>query len=193
MRFSAIAVSAAVFGVAMAVPASIVYETEVVTITSCAPEKTNCPGRTQTSPVAVATPVVVPVAPSSAAVVIIPSATPSAVAPSAAPPSAVASSAAAPSSAAPSVIVIRPISSAPAPSAVPHSYPNGTASAVPHPIVVSTLQYVPSASAGLPSAPGNTSVPIVPTTPSLTPVSGASANGLSFAAAAIAAAAFIFA
>ncbi|KAH8153204.1 uncharacterized protein LAJ45_02791 [Morchella importuna] len=42
MRFSAIAVSAAVFGVAMAVPA-VVYETEVVTITSCAPEKTNCP------------------------------------------------------------------------------------------------------------------------------------------------------
>lgn len=52
MRFSTIAVSAAVFGVtAMAMPGNIVYQTEVVTITSCAPEKTNCPGRSTSAPV----------------------------------------------------------------------------------------------------------------------------------------------
>ncbi|RPA99673.1 hypothetical protein L873DRAFT_1682664 [Choiromyces venosus 120613-1] len=51
MRFSTIAVSAAVFGAtAMAMPGSVVYQTEVVTITSCAPEKTNCPARSSTAP-----------------------------------------------------------------------------------------------------------------------------------------------
>ena len=52
MRFSTIAVSAAVFGVtAMAMPGNVVYQTEVVTITSCAPEKTNCPGKPTSAPV----------------------------------------------------------------------------------------------------------------------------------------------
>lgn len=50
MRFSTIAVSAAAFSAtAMAIPGSVVYQTSVVTITSCAPEKTNCPGRSSTS------------------------------------------------------------------------------------------------------------------------------------------------
>lgn len=50
MRFSTIAVSAAAFGAtAMALPGSVVYQTSVVTITSCAPEKTNCPGRSSSS------------------------------------------------------------------------------------------------------------------------------------------------
>lgn len=46
MRFSTFATSAVFFGaVAMAVPnAAVVYQTEVVTITSCGPEVTNCPG-----------------------------------------------------------------------------------------------------------------------------------------------------
>lgn len=44
MRFTSAAVSATVFGLAMALP-NVVYQTSVVTITSCSPEKTNCPGR----------------------------------------------------------------------------------------------------------------------------------------------------
>lgn len=57
MRFSTIAVSAAAFGAtAMAMPGSVVYQTSVVTITSCAPEKTNCPGRSSTSAPAVSSP-----------------------------------------------------------------------------------------------------------------------------------------
>jgi len=56
MRFSTIAVSAAAFGAtAMAMPGSVVYQTSVVTITSCAPEKTNCPGRMSTSAPGVST------------------------------------------------------------------------------------------------------------------------------------------
>ncbi|PWW73426.1 hypothetical protein C7212DRAFT_334105, partial [Tuber magnatum] len=65
MRFSTIAVSAALFGVtAMALPGSVVYQTEVVTITSCAPEKTNCPGKSTSAPVvSTHSPVPTPVCP----------------------------------------------------------------------------------------------------------------------------------
>ncbi|PUU80449.1 hypothetical protein B9Z19DRAFT_1063427 [Tuber borchii] len=56
MRFSTIAISAAAFGAtAMAMPGSVVYQTSVVTITSCAPEKTDCPARMSTSAPAVST------------------------------------------------------------------------------------------------------------------------------------------
>ena len=72
MRFSTIALSAAVFGVtAMAMPGNVVYQTEVVTITSCAPEKTNCPGKPTSAPVVSTAspypppPVVTPVCPGS--------------------------------------------------------------------------------------------------------------------------------
>lgn len=209
MRFTAIAVSAAVFGVAMAMPASIVYETEIVTITSCAPEKTNCPGRTQTSAVAVATsaPVAVPTTVAAVDSVVVPSAAPSVASSAVVVPSHVASSpvasspvAVATTAVAPSVIATSSTvphsshsSTVPHPSAVPVTYPNGTAQAVSS--AVPAYPWTPSASAGLPSAPGNTSVPVAPSTPSDGPLSssGATSNGLSFAAAAIAAAAFIFA
>lgn len=48
MKFSTVATSAVLFGsMVMAMPPqSVVYETEVVTITSCAPEVTDCPYRT---------------------------------------------------------------------------------------------------------------------------------------------------
>jgi hypothetical protein len=47
MRFSTVAVSVAMFGAAaMALPGSVVYETQIVTITSCGPDKPNCPGKT---------------------------------------------------------------------------------------------------------------------------------------------------
>ncbi|KAG0124215.1 hypothetical protein HOY82DRAFT_194482 [Tuber indicum] len=65
MRFSTIAVSAAVFGAtAMALPGSVVYQTEMVTITSCAPEKTDCPAKSTSAPVvSTPPPVVTPVCP----------------------------------------------------------------------------------------------------------------------------------
>ena len=72
MRFSTLA-TAVVFGAV--VNAAVVYETAVVTITSCGPEVVNCPGKTHPSTLAVVehpveTPVaVVPVVPTSVAVV----------------------------------------------------------------------------------------------------------------------------
>lgn len=43
MRYSKIAVSAVLIGAAAAAP-KVVYETEVATITSCAPDVSECPG-----------------------------------------------------------------------------------------------------------------------------------------------------
>jgi hypothetical protein len=50
MRYSTVAASVALFGAAaMALPnAAVVYQTEMVTITSCGPEVVSCPARTQT-------------------------------------------------------------------------------------------------------------------------------------------------
>lgn len=58
MKFSTVAASAVLFGsMVMAMPPqSVVYETEVVTITSCAPEVTDCPYRTTVEPVPETTP-----------------------------------------------------------------------------------------------------------------------------------------
>lgn len=179
MRFSAIAVSAAIFGVAMALPNQVVYETEVVTITSCAPDKTNCPGRVHSStvvPTSIYTPpVVIPTS----------TATP-----------------------------IPTTSAIPIPSSSYVSYPNGTTSAsasysqppvvsLPSPVISSTVEaiasvpaptyaWVPSASASIPSAPANTSTPVVPTAPPSFE-GAASIKGFSFAAVAMAAAAFVLA
>jgi len=49
MRFSTVAASAVLVGLAAALPNSVVYETELVTVTSCAPEKTDCPYATPTA------------------------------------------------------------------------------------------------------------------------------------------------
>lgn len=59
MRFSTIAaVSAIVLGVnAIANPDVVVYETKVVTITSCPPEKPACPASSSTTYIPVSTPV----------------------------------------------------------------------------------------------------------------------------------------
>jgi hypothetical protein len=43
MRFSTVAASAILIGFAAALPNNVVYETEMVTITSCAPDKSDCP------------------------------------------------------------------------------------------------------------------------------------------------------
>jgi hypothetical protein len=48
MKFTTVAASAVLFSsMVMAMPNKVVYETEVVTITSCAPDVTDCPYRTQ--------------------------------------------------------------------------------------------------------------------------------------------------
>jgi len=49
MRFSTVAASAVLIGFAAALPNSVVYETEMVTITSCSPDKPDCPYATPTS------------------------------------------------------------------------------------------------------------------------------------------------
>jgi hypothetical protein len=50
MKFSTVAASAVLFGMVLALPQpqEVVYETEVVTITSCAPTVTDCPYATAT-------------------------------------------------------------------------------------------------------------------------------------------------
>lgn len=49
MKFSTVTASAVLFGsMVIAMPANVVYETEVVTITSCAPEVTDCPYASKT-------------------------------------------------------------------------------------------------------------------------------------------------
>lgn len=49
MKFSTVAASAVLFSsVVIAMPNKVVYETEVVTITSCAPEVVDCPYATPT-------------------------------------------------------------------------------------------------------------------------------------------------
>jgi len=48
MRFSTVAASAVLIGFAAALPNSVVYETELVTITSCSPDKPDCPYATPT-------------------------------------------------------------------------------------------------------------------------------------------------
>lgn len=50
MKFSTVAASAVLFGMVLALPQpqEIVYETEIVTITSCAPTVTDCPYATAT-------------------------------------------------------------------------------------------------------------------------------------------------
>lgn len=54
MRFTPVVVATALAGVASA-RVSILTETEELTITSCGPEVTSCPGRTTTTPVVVPT------------------------------------------------------------------------------------------------------------------------------------------
>jgi len=49
MRFSTIAAAATFIGMVVAIPHEVVYETQIITITSCAPEKPNCPYATHTS------------------------------------------------------------------------------------------------------------------------------------------------
>lgn len=57
MKFSTVAASVALFGtVALAVPGKVVYQTEIQTITSCAPEIKDCPSRATATPVAPACP-----------------------------------------------------------------------------------------------------------------------------------------
>ncbi|KAI5847802.1 hypothetical protein DFP73DRAFT_543207 [Morchella snyderi] len=215
MRFSAIAVSAAVFGVAMAVPA-VVYETEVVTITSCAPEKTNCPGRaTATSaevvptvapvesvPVYTSAPVASPAPVASSAPVVEPVASVPVVA-SSAPVESVIIPASSTIAAVETPAVSSPAvgtGSASAPAAVPTTSATGTVKAhesiPPVPLSTGVYSWTPSASAGLPSAALNTSTPIVPSSPSASAVQdtfegAAAAKGFSFAAVALAAAAYV--
>ncbi|KAI5792442.1 hypothetical protein DFH27DRAFT_188641 [Peziza echinospora] len=74
MRFSTVAAAAAFIGMVVAVPHEIVYETQIITITSCAPEKPNCPYATHTSTTTVA-PVVVETTTSCTDEVVIPHST----------------------------------------------------------------------------------------------------------------------
>lgn len=205
MRFSAIAVSAAVFGVAMAVPA-VVYETEVVTITSCAPEKTNCPARA-TATSAEVVPTVAPVesvpAYTSAPVASSPVVEPVASVPAAG-SSAPVESVTIPASSTVAAVETPAVSSPAAgtdsaPAAVPTSA-TGTVKAhesiPPVPLSTGVYSWTPSASAGLPSAALNTSTPVVPSSPSASAVQdtfegAAAAKGFSFAAVALAAAAYV--
>ncbi|KAH0607075.1 uncharacterized protein H6S33_003063 [Morchella sextelata] len=207
MRFSAIAVSAAVFGVAMAVPA-VVYETEVVTITSCAPEKTNCPARA-TATSAEVVPTVAPVESvpvyTSAPVASSPAVEPVASVPAAG-SSAPVESVTIPASSAIAAVETPAVSSpavgtgsVSAPAAVPTSA-TGTVKAhesiPPVPLSTGVYSWTPSASAGLPSAALNTSTPVVPSSPSASAVQdtfegAAAAKGFSFAAVALAAAAYV--
>jgi hypothetical protein len=157
MRFSTIAaVSAIVLGVnAIANPDVIVYETKVVTITSCPPEKPACPASHSTTYVPV--PTTTPVAPAPPAVTTTPAAP--------APP--------APSAPAP-VESAKPVAPAPvAPVApAPPVYGNGTTPVAPvapapeheKPAPVAPVAPI-STGTGVPSAPGNNSSPVVPVSP----------------------------
>jgi hypothetical protein len=55
MRFSTVAASAVLIGFAAALPNyaqdTVVYETTLVTVTSCSPDKTDCPGKPTATPV----------------------------------------------------------------------------------------------------------------------------------------------
>ncbi|CUS12867.1 unnamed protein product [Tuber aestivum] len=162
MRFSTIAVSAALFGAtAMALPGSVVYQTEVVTITSCAPEKTNCPGKPTSSPVVSSPPVVTPVCPGA------PHCPPTYPVPS--------SGYSTPIS--PNGTYVQPApSSKPVCPGAPHcppapvcpggpNCPYPTTTSKPIAIPGTGLPYVPSGT-GVPTYPSkNTSVPVAPTTP----------------------------
>lgn len=173
MRFSTIAVSAAVFGAtAMAVPGSVVYQTSVVTITSCAPEKTNCPGRSSTSaPVAVSSPPPPPVV--TPPVYTPPAVTPPVVTPGCPggphcppPPPVPSSGYSLPVPVHPNSTYVHPVPSVSKPPVSPGpSGPPATLTVKPIASVIpgTGLPYVPSGT-GVPYPSKNTSVP-VPTTP----------------------------
>jgi len=177
MRFSAIAVSAAIFGVAMAVP-TVVYETDVVTIISCAPEKTDCPGRAHSSTtlaaVATSSAYSSPVIPTTSAMPV--------------PSSSYSSS----SSSSGSSYFSYHNATAPASHSQPTAYTSVTLAAVASSVKPTTYAWAPSASAGIPSAPANTSSPVTPTTPPSFE-GAASIKGFSFAAVVMAAAALVLA
>jgi len=131
MRFSTIAaVSAIVLGVnAIANPDVVVYETQVVTITSCPPEKTACPAHSTNY-----IPVVTPVTP-------------------------------APTTEAP-VVTATPAPEAPKPEAPKPEAPKPVVSVSPveKPTTPSPVAPITTGT-GTPAAPGNGTVPVVPTTP----------------------------
>jgi hypothetical protein len=216
MRYSTVAASVALFGAAaMALPnAAVVYETEMVTITSCGPEVVSCPGRTQTpttstaiaattgtpvdtptygtpaaeSPVSSAAPVDTPVygSPSSE---VSPTETSSVEVPSGTGVPAYS----APAGTAPAGTGV-PAYSAPAGTAPAGSAPAGTGvPAYSAPLGTGVPSYVPSGT-GYPSSAVNTSSPIASPTPSEATYEGsASAKGFSLVAIAAAAGAFFLA
>ncbi|TGZ79184.1 hypothetical protein EX30DRAFT_119135 [Ascodesmis nigricans] len=52
MKFSTVAATVALFGaVAIAAPGEVVYQTEMVTITSCAPDVESCAGKPSATPI----------------------------------------------------------------------------------------------------------------------------------------------
>ncbi|KAA8905733.1 hypothetical protein FN846DRAFT_890405 [Sphaerosporella brunnea] len=191
MRFSAVA-SVALFGAAaIALPGNVVYETEVVTITSCGPEVVSCPARTHSA-------TEVPTYTAPAGYGASPAETPSYSAPSevsptetpVAPgyPASTGTPAGIPAYSSPAVV---PVYSAPAASEVPCSSEvsptetavvpasSGTPTGVPvytapagssptesAPLGTGYPSYVPSGT-GYPSTPVNTSSPVSPSAPAV--------------------------
>jgi len=151
MRFSTIAaVSAIVLGVnAIANPDTVVYETQVVTITSCPPEKTNCPAASSTTYIPVSTP-----APTTTAPVVTP--TPEAPVESEKPE-----------------VETPEVPVAPVAPVTPPTHGNETVTPPVTPPAPETEEpetpVTPVApittGTGVPSAPGNNSVPVVPVSP----------------------------
>ncbi|KAJ5514712.1 hypothetical protein N7463_004264 [Penicillium fimorum] len=187
MRFTAVAV-AFFAGLAIAAPGAdqTVYETEEVTITSCAPTVTDCPGNAGAGvePTASTTPADVPVAVTTSAaqysetpVVVIPSSVSTAPAPPAAETTSAASSVIAITTCVPTVIYstvpVAPTSTPSSSSVVPHRPSGG----VPH---------VPSGTKGVTTGAATPS----PSTPAFNGA-GALSGSLGFAGAAAVAAFFL--
>lgn len=163
MRFS-VAASAVLFGAAvMAVPNSVVYETQYATITSCAPEKTDCPGKATSIPVAPPPAPPVYTVPSVSVPIGtgVPPAPPVGTGAPPAPPAACPGAPYCPPAGSPAP----PVSPA-APTYAPPPYPS----------------YVPSASTGVVAPPANTSTPVAPTTAPPVYEGAASVKGFSLIA-----------